>query len=72
MIARIWKGRTRVEQYEEYTEFIRRNAIPDYSSTEGFIGLSFLRKKTDTEAHFTPHHLLERRRCHKAVRGRGL
>jgi heme-degrading monooxygenase HmoA len=53
MIARIWKGRTRVEQYEEYTDFTRRNAIPDYSNTDGFIGLSFLRTKTDTEAHFT-------------------
>jgi heme-degrading monooxygenase HmoA len=53
MIARIWKGRTRVEQFEEYTDFTRRNAIPDYSRTEGFIGLTFLRKKTDTEAHFT-------------------
>jgi heme-degrading monooxygenase HmoA len=53
MIARIWKGRTRLEHYEDYTDFTRRNAVPDYSNTEGFIGLSFLRKKSGTEAHFT-------------------
>jgi heme-degrading monooxygenase HmoA len=53
MIARIWKGRTNVEQFEEYTDFTRRTAIPDYSNTDGFIGLTFLRKKIDAEAHYT-------------------
>jgi len=36
MIARIWHGRTKVEDYEEYTEFMKRVAIPDYKKTEGF------------------------------------
>ena len=30
MIARIWHGRTRIEDYDEYTEFMKSKAIPDY------------------------------------------
>ncbi len=28
MIARIWHGRTRLEDYEAYTEFLKERAIP--------------------------------------------
>lgn len=30
MIARIWKGRTKPEHFEEYSQFMRDRAIPDY------------------------------------------
>jgi heme-degrading monooxygenase HmoA len=53
MIARIWHGKTRIEDYETYTEFIKKTAIPDYSKTTGFVKLSFLRNIKDNEAHFT-------------------
>jgi len=53
MIARIWHGRTKKEDYEVYTEFLKERAIPDYKSTEGFIRLIFLRNIQDNEAHFT-------------------
>ncbi len=53
MIARIWHGRTKVEYFESYTEFMKERAIPDYRKTEGFVKLVFLRNIKDNEAHFT-------------------
>ncbi|WP_228515127.1 MULTISPECIES: antibiotic biosynthesis monooxygenase family protein [unclassified Flavobacterium] len=53
MIARIWHGKTRIEDSEAYTAFTRKTAIPDYSKTDGFIKLSFLRNIKNGEAHFT-------------------
>jgi len=53
MIARIWHGRTAVEDYEAYTEFIKERAIPDYRSTPGFVRLVFLRSIREGAAHFT-------------------
>jgi heme-degrading monooxygenase HmoA len=53
MIARIWHGTTRVEDYEVYTEFMKSEAIPDYKKTDGFIKLTFLRNITDNIGHFT-------------------
>ncbi len=48
MIARVWKGRTKVEDANRYAEFMKSRAVPDYKSTEGFIKLTFL-KRTDSE-----------------------
>ena len=53
MIARIWHGKTKAEDYEPYTVFMRERAIPDYQQTNGFIKLSFLRRIDGEEAHFT-------------------
>ncbi len=53
MIARIWHGRTSRENYEAYTTFLKKRAIPDYQSTEGFVRLIFLRKLKGEEGHFT-------------------
>ena len=53
MIARIWHGRTRAKDYEAYTTFLKERAIPDYSNTEGFIRLIFLRTLRNGEGHFT-------------------
>jgi heme-degrading monooxygenase HmoA len=53
MIARIWHGKTKLEDYEEYTKFTKKTAIPDYSKTPGFIKLSFLRNIKNNEGHFT-------------------
>lgn len=52
MIARIWHGRTSVENYEAYTEFLKQVAIPDYQKTEGNKGLIFLRNIQNNEGHF--------------------
>ena len=53
MIARIWHGRTKVEDYEAYTEFLKERAIPDYQETEGFVKLIFLRNIQENAGHFT-------------------
>ncbi len=53
MIARIWHGRTRAEDYDAYTEFLKARAVPDYMNTPGFIRLEFLRRIEGDEAHFT-------------------
>ena len=53
MIARIWHGRTKIEDYEAYTEFMKERAIPDYRETEGFVKLVFLRNIRESEGHFT-------------------
>jgi len=53
MIARIWHGGTKMEDYETYSEFLKVKAIPDYRSTERFVGSIFLRKIQGDEAHFT-------------------
>ena len=53
MIARIWHGRTRIEDYDEYTEFMKVKAIPDYQKTDGYIKLAFLRNTNENVGHFT-------------------
>jgi len=53
MVARIWHGRTKIEAYEAYTEFLKRVAIPDYQKTKGFLKLTFLRNQKDNVGHFT-------------------
>jgi len=53
LIGRIWSGKTRIEDYEAYTEFLRERAIPDYRDTDGFIKLVFLRRIKGDEGHFT-------------------
>ena len=53
MIARIWHGKTNSKDFEAYTEFLKKVAIPDYQKTKGFKGLSFLRQIKGDEGHFT-------------------
>ena len=53
MIARVWHGKTDLSEFETYSKFLQDIAIPDYSKTEGFKGLNFLRNIKGNEAHFT-------------------
>ncbi|HHL31771.1 MAG TPA: antibiotic biosynthesis monooxygenase [Oceanospirillales bacterium] len=53
MIARIWHGRTKLEDMDVYTEFMKSKAVPDYKGTKGFVKLSFLRHIEGEVAHFT-------------------
>lgn len=52
MIARIWHGKTAASHLETYSDLLTRLAVPDYRSTEGFRGLTFLRRVEGNEAHF--------------------
>lgn len=53
MIARIWHGKTSLENYEAYTKFLKEIAVPDYQKTKGFVNLSFLKYVENSEGHFT-------------------
>jgi len=52
MIARIWHGQTKIEDYKNYTEFLKSKAIPDYQKTTGLIKLTFLRNVKENVGHF--------------------
>ena len=52
MIARIWKGTTKIEHLDEYTEFMKVRAIPDYKETDGFVKLIFLKRTDNDFAYF--------------------
>jgi heme-degrading monooxygenase HmoA len=53
MIARIWHGRTRIEDFDRYRDFMKSEAIPDYEKTDGFKKLIFLRNIKGDAGHFT-------------------
>ena len=52
MIARIWHGMTVAAKSDEYLEFLKGRAIPDYKSTEGNKGVFILRRVEGENAHF--------------------
>ncbi len=53
IIARIWHGKTRLEHYETYSDFLKKVAVPDYEKTAGYLKHSFLRSIQNNEGHFT-------------------
>ena len=52
MIIRIWHGRTAKERIEDYTNFMKERAAPDYASVKGNLGCYFLRRLDDDAAYF--------------------
>lgn len=53
MIARIWSGKTTLENYQAYSEFLIDVAVPDYKKINGCIELTFLKAITiDGLGHF--------------------
>lgn len=52
MIVRVWHGRTKSEDAEEYADFMKRRAAPDYASVAGLRKLYFLRRTGEDAAHF--------------------
>ena len=53
MIARVWHGMVKKEDFKEYEEFMRERAVPDYKGTKGFIKLIFLKRLEGDIGHFT-------------------
>ena len=43
MIVRMWHGRVDASRSDEYAEFMKQRAAPDYSSVDGLQKLLFLR-----------------------------
>ena len=52
MIARIWRGRTRPEQSDDYLTFLERTGFAEYRATDGNRGVLCLRRDVDGAAEF--------------------
>ncbi len=52
MIVRLWHGRTSLSKADEYAEFMKKRAAPDYASIKGLKKLYFLRRNDGDAAHF--------------------
>jgi len=52
MIVRLWHGRVAASRADEYAEFMKRRAVPDYASVEGLQKLLFLRNLDGEVANF--------------------
>jgi heme-degrading monooxygenase HmoA len=52
MIARMWHGRTALAKAEEYTQFLKARAIPDYRGTPGNLAVHILRREQGGATHF--------------------
>ena len=47
MIVRMWHGMVEASKADEYAEFMKERAVPDYSSVDGLQKLLFLRELKD-------------------------
>ncbi len=52
MVARIWRGRTRVEQAEEYANYVERTGVRQQRETPGNLGSFVLRRDEESESEF--------------------
>ncbi len=52
MIVRMWHGMVETSKADEYAEFMKERAAPDYSSVHGLKKLMFLRSVEADVAHF--------------------
>ena len=52
MILRTWHGRTSLADAEEYENFMRERAAPDYQSVPGLIRALFTRRDDGDAVHF--------------------
>jgi heme-degrading monooxygenase HmoA len=52
MIARIWHGRTNRAKADEYLDFLKRRALPDYRRTTGNLAAYILRRAERDITHF--------------------
>ena len=52
MIFRMWPGMVEASKADEYAEFMKERAVPDYSSVDGLRKLLFLRDVKADVAHF--------------------
>ncbi len=52
MIVRMWHGRVDASKANEYAEFMKQRAAPDYSSVDGLQKLQFLSRIESDVAHF--------------------
>jgi heme-degrading monooxygenase HmoA len=53
MIARMWHGITPTSKADEYLEFLKHRALPDYRSVPGNLAAHILRRSDGDITHFT-------------------
>jgi heme-degrading monooxygenase HmoA len=51
-ITRIWHGRTRAEDADEYLEFLIKTGVADYKKTDGNLSVEILRRLETDVCHF--------------------
>ncbi len=66
MIARIWRGATRLEHAEAYVGYLQRTGLAEYRSTPGNAGAWVLWREVDGEAEFVTLSFWE---SEEAIRG---
>lgn len=59
MIARIWRGRTRAEQADEYVEYVNATGIRQQRGTQGNLGSLILTRTNGDEVEFVVFSLWE-------------
>jgi heme-degrading monooxygenase HmoA len=69
MIARIWRGRTRIEQAAEYTEYMRKTGVAGQRRTPGNRGSMIWRRDDGPEAEFLVVSLWQTMEAVKAFAG---
>jgi heme-degrading monooxygenase HmoA len=52
MITRVWHGKTRREDADEYLDFLKRTAFPDYKSVDGNLDVEIWRRPDGDISHF--------------------
>ncbi len=52
MIVRLWHGRVNISKADEYAEFMKERAAPDYGSVDGLHKLVFTRRDEGDVTHF--------------------
>ena len=52
MIVRMWHGIVEASKADEYAEFLKERAVPDYSSVDGLKKILFLKDVKADVAHF--------------------
>ena len=69
MIARIWRGFTRREDFDSYVDYLERTGLRDFEATDGNLGFLLLRRLHDDRAEFLILSLWESREAIEAFAG---
>ena len=69
MIARMWHGRTKAADADEYLQYLNRSGIPDYRGTPGNRGAWVFRRAEGDVAHFITLTFWESREAIRAFAG---
>ena len=66
MIARVWKGWTKIDHADAYEKLLREMVYPDLRTIDGYLGGYILRNNGEQETEFVTVNLFE---SLKAVKG---